>query len=107
MNSYKKTVKFLSLIFTAIYMLLLPFILFVAFFWSAASDPRTLPDYVTVFACALVPFSVPLSIYLMWSNYRKERYKATLLCYAIPFLAFAVFVAAASVIEALGLRTVH
>ena len=107
MSEDKEAAKFFSWLFSVIYILLLPLVFLAAFFWSAASDPSNLPDYIAVFACALVPFSIPLSIYLMWSNYRKDRYKATLLCCAIPFMAFAVFVAVASVIETLGLRTVH
>ena len=103
----KTATKFLLLLFSVIYILLFPLLFLGAFFWSADSNPCNLLGYIAIFACFSIPFSIPLTICMMWFNYRKARYKAALLCCAIPFLAFGVFLAVNEVIEILGLRTVH
>ena len=105
MNGGKKAAKFFSAIFSAIYLLLFPPFFLGALIWYFATEPRHLPDFIITLVWFLLPFSLLLSIYSMWSNYRKDRYKAALLCCAIPFVAFAVFVAVNMVIDALGLRT--
>ena len=105
MNDGKKAAKFFSAIFYAIYLLLFPPFFLGALIWYFATEPRHLPDFIITLVWFLLPFSLLLSIYSMWSNYRKDRYKAALLCCAIPFVAFAVFVAVNMVIDALGLRT--
>ena len=107
MNGGKKAAKFFSAIFSAIYLLLFPPFFLGALIWYFATEPRHLPGFIITLVWFLLPFSLLLSIYSMWSNYRRDRYKATLLSYTIPFAAFAIFLAVNAVIDALGLRTVH
>ena len=107
MNDDKEAAKFFSQLFSVIYLLLFPLFFLGALIWYFATEPRHLPDFIITLVWFLLPFSMPLSIYSMWYNYRRDRYKASLWCGAIPFAALAIFVAVNAAIDALGLRTVH
>lgn len=81
---------------TVIYVLLFPFLLYMALLSSMVSDsPRITPFFVGVimFIVFCIPLSIPISIYFMWSRYFREQYgKARLFSY-IPFYMMAgVFV---------------
>jgi hypothetical protein len=81
---------------TVIYVLLFPFLLYMALLSSMVSDsPRITPFFVGVimFIVFCIPLSIPISIYFMWSRYFREQYGKARLFSCIPFYVMAgVFV---------------
>lgn len=99
MNMNKTIAKILAIFFSIIYLLLFLLFFYGALICSFEIEPHTLSDFIFVFTWFLLPFSFLFSIYLMWSNYIKSRYKGSMQCCAIPFLAFLIFIAINTVFQ--------
>ena len=73
---------------TVIYVVLSPFLLYMALLSSMVSDsPRITPFFVGVimFIVFCIPLSIPISIYFMWSRYFREQYGKARLFSCVPF----------------------
>jgi hypothetical protein len=80
---------------TWIYLILFP----VVFYYGLFSAMMAFNDATMIFIFTLIPLSMPVSIYFIWSRYLREDYKkARLFC----FLPIFTFVGAFFIIEILG-----
>jgi len=93
--------KWYAIPFTIIYLLIFLPALWMALLWSAAADPSSVWDFLTLFTWFWIPISIPLSIYFMWSSYRKGKHKSVRFFSSLPLLALGAFIIANAVIEAL------
>jgi len=87
----QRTAKLCTITLGIIYSILFPIFFWMALFWNAASDAVRLTDFLTNFTWFLVPISIPLSIYLMWSRYRKGSFEKVFYGCLWPFIAFGIF----------------
>jgi len=84
-----------SIFFTALYSILfIPFIGYAFLSPFVFHSPRTtvIRDFAFVFLAWLLPLSIPVSIFRMWSNYNQGRYHRIRIFWALPILAVAGFV---------------
>lgn len=90
-----KKVQWQLIISTMIYAVLCPSLVRVPFFSAmVAGSPRVTPLMVGVVMSltSLLPLSVPISIYLMWSRYRRGQYSKALFLSGLPiYTLFALF----------------
>lgn len=77
--------------FTTIYILLFPICFGMAWFSPMVFDcPRmtALVGLSIIFLMCLIPLSVPVSIYLMWSRFSKGHYKKLYIFCFLPIFTF-------------------
>ena len=89
---------------TTIYVLLFPFLFYMAILSSMVSDgPDTTPFMVGVVMSLmfLLPLSVPVSIYLMWSRYFRNQANKALIFVGLPFYTFAAIFITLGILDAL------
>lgn len=96
MQNLKIGAKICAITWTVLYALVLPPLSYYAFVAAALygsehfSIPKGLFD---LFIMLSLPFSLPISIDLMWSSYVCGKYGKTLLFWLIPWLNLAVVMA--------------
>ncbi len=82
--------------FTIVYVLLFPFLFYMALLSAMVSDnPHITPFFVGVIMLIVfcIPISIPISIYFMWSRYFREQYgKARLFSWIPCYVIGGVFV---------------
>lgn len=84
-----------SIFFTVLYsVLFIPFLAYAYLSPFVFHSPRTtvIRDFAFVFLAWLLPLSMPVSIFRMWANYNKGRYRRIRIFWALPILAVVVFV---------------
>lgn len=89
---------------TTIYILLFPFLFYMAILSSMVSDgPDTTPFMVGVIMSLmfLLPLSVPVSIYLMWSRYFRNQANKALFFAGLPFYTFGGILLIGGILDAL------
>jgi hypothetical protein len=89
----RKITKCILVTWTVIYLICFPFI-FWASLWSALvfdnpSMTRLIGGIIICLALC-VPFSMLVSIWLMWSKYRKAQYRQARWLWILPFFMFAL-----------------
>jgi len=85
----KRKAKICSTVWTVIYILLFPLLVYFALFSAMAFDSphiSTLKGLSIIFFVSLIPLSLPVSIDLMWSSYVCEEYDKTLIFWSVPWL---------------------
>jgi hypothetical protein len=79
--------------FTVVYVLLFPFLFYMALLSSMVSDsPRITPFFVGVIMMIVfsIPLSIPTCIYLMWSRHIRKQYDKARLFSWVPVYVMAV-----------------
>lgn len=87
----KKWTKSWIFIWTVIYILFFPFSVIGGFISMIVFDNPSisvLKGLSTVFAIFLIPLSLIVSVYFMWSSYKKEKYDKALIYWSIPWGIF-------------------
>jgi hypothetical protein len=90
-NEMRNSVKRLATGFTIAYIILFfPFFYMGLFSSMTFDNPRmTVPVGLSImFFIFLIPFSIPISIYLMWSRYLRGQYQKTRIFCVLPFFTF-------------------
>jgi hypothetical protein len=90
-NEIRNSVRRLATGFTIAYIILFfPFFYMGLFSCMTFDNPRmTVPVGLSImFFIFLIPFSMPVSIYLMWSRYFRGQYQKTRIFCALPFFTF-------------------
>lgn len=91
MEVAKKSARRAARCFTVVYLLLFPFLFGMAWFspmiFSCSYMPVSMGLSV-IFLTSLLPFSIPVSIYLIWSRFFKGNYKKMYLFCFLPILTF-------------------
>jgi hypothetical protein len=90
-NSDRRSAKYFAVCFTIIYV-----VLFIPFFYMGLFSSMTFDNpRMTVsvglwimFLTFLISFSMPISVYLMWSRYLRCQYQKTRFFCALPILTF-------------------
>ena len=89
-----KDAKLYATFWTVVYLILLPFACGAALFSGMVFDNNqmTVPIGLTIICLIfLIPISIPVSIYLIWSSYERAEYKKTYVaCFMPIFTAIAV-----------------
>jgi hypothetical protein len=102
----EKSAKYCAIGWTIVYLLLFPFLFYVALFSIMVFDNphMTTPvGLLIIFMSFWVPLSIPVSIYLMWSNYSRGQYKRTHLFWGLPFFTFGIVFLLNAIIQKLFL----
>jgi hypothetical protein len=84
-----------SIFFTVLYSILfIPFLgyAYLSPFVFHSPSATAIRGFVFVFLAWLLPLSIPISIFQMWTNYNKGRYQRIRIFWALPILAVVVFV---------------
>ena len=87
-------VKRWSIFFTVIYCILFVPFLGIAYFSPFVFDSPNITasrGLTTIFLAWLIPLSIPIGIFQIWSNYAKRRYQWTRFFWTLPILAVATF----------------
>jgi hypothetical protein len=95
-HNIRKKAKICAIVWTIIYILLFPILIFMAMASLLVFDKpglSLLKGLSIVFIYSLLPLSIPVSIDLMWSSYAGEEYQKTLIFWAVPWLAIIAIVA--------------
>lgn len=88
-QNIKKKAKVCAVVWTIIYILLLPLLSYFALLSVMIFDHThlSIPKGLSiVFTLSLIPLSLPVSIDLMWSSYLCEEYGKTLFFWSVPWL---------------------
>lgn len=83
-----------SIFFTVLYsVLFIPFLgyAYLSPFVFHSPSATAIRGFAFVFLAWLLPLSIPVSIFLMWANYNKERYHCIRVFWALPILAVVAF----------------
>ena len=89
----RKTAKYFAIGWTLVYVILFPSFLYIALLSGMVlENPKTtVPIGLTMmFVMFWIPLSMPVSVYLMWSNFSRHKYNRTLFLGLLPLLTFAV-----------------
>ena len=89
----RKTTKYYALALTIIYVILFPFFFCVALISGMVLESPKITVFVglsIIFAMFWIPLSMPISIYLMWFNFSRHRYKKSFFWGLLPLFTFAV-----------------
>jgi hypothetical protein len=85
--------KYGAIGWTIAYLLLLPYLLMLASMSVMVFDSPYMSEIIgnTIrFLMYCVPLSVPVTIYLIWSNYLKGQYRKSCLFWFLPLIVFGV-----------------
>ncbi len=99
-----KTLKWGLSICTTIYILLLPFLFQMAMLSLMIADgPGTTVFMVLVVMSLmfLIPLSIPVSIYLMWSRYARKQQNRALIFAGLPLYTFGAVFLTLSILDAI------
>ena len=83
----RKDVNFWATLWTVVYLVLFPFACAVALFSPMVfCDCRVFMPFGLIMICFvfLIPISIPVSIYLIWSSYERAQYKKTYSACFVP-----------------------
>ncbi len=89
-HRHKKKAMICAIIWTIVYLLLLPFLSYFTLLSLMIFDNPYLSiskGLTIIFTIALIPLSMPVTIILMWSSYACKKYSKTLYFCLIPWLA--------------------
>ena len=89
-------------IFTLFYLLVLPFVFGMAlasFMVFGTPKITTTIGSLMVFSFFWIPISIPISIFLMWSNYYKKKYKKASGYILVPILTLLAFFVSIQTLE--------
>ena len=92
-NKHRTPCKYLSIVSTVLYVLMLPFLFGLALCSFMVFDK---PDLSVTFGSAIIFafFCIPLSIipavYFIWSNYSKKRYRKVYFYCLLPLFTFSI-----------------
>ncbi|GAB4229608.1 MAG: hypothetical protein Tsb0021_07430 [Chlamydiales bacterium] len=103
-QNLKRKAKICAVVWTMIYVLLLPLLsYFVLLSTMIFDDPHlSIPKGLfIIFTLSLIPLSLPLSVDLMWSSYVCEEYGKTLFFWLIPWLTLITVLAVDPIIRVL------
>jgi|GEM_PF-3277002 len=84
-----------SIFFTVLHsVLFLPFLgyAYLSPFVFHSPSATAIRCFAFVFLAWLLPLSIPISIFRMWANYNKRRYRHIRIFWALPILSAVVFV---------------
>jgi hypothetical protein len=84
-----------SIFFTVLYSILfIPFLgyEYLSPFVFHSPSATAIRSFVFVFLAWLLPLSIPVSIFRMWANYNKGRYRRVRIFWALPILGVVAFV---------------
>ena len=87
----RKNAKYFAIGFTVVYVIFFPFFFYMALLSGMIFDNphmTTLIGLLIIFITFLIPLSMPVSIYLMWSRYFRGQYKKTRFFCTLPLLTF-------------------
>jgi|GEM_PF-6785514 len=85
--------KYYAIFLTFVYTLLFPCFLWMSIFSLVFVEGSKRPISIglaMVFAIFGIPLSMPISVYLMWSKFCRQKYKMTLWWGILPILSFIV-----------------
>ena len=102
----QKSAKYCAVGWTIAFLIFFPFFFFVALMSSMIFDnPKmTAPMGLWImFMIFWIPLSMPISIYLMWSNYSRGLYRKTRLFWALPFLTLGIVILLNAILQTLFL----
>lgn len=103
MEAAKKSARWTARFFTFLYVVLFPF-----FFYMAMLSPMVFNCSIpavgifNIFFTFLIPLSMPVSVYLMWSRYSQGLYKKTHFFSALPVLVFIAWFILAGALDKLA-----
>jgi hypothetical protein len=89
-DNIKRKAKTCAIVWTVIYSLFFPILVYFALFSALVFDKPDLSivkGLSIIFIISLLPLSLPVSIDLMWSSYIGEKYNKTLIFWSIPWVA--------------------
>jgi len=98
----KRKAKICAVIWTIIYVLLLPLLSYFALLSAMIFDnPHlSIPKGLSIiFTISLIPLSLPVSIDLMWSSYVCKEYSKTLFFWSVPWLTLIAVLAVDPIIQ--------
>ncbi|MGM0440215.1 MAG: hypothetical protein ACQEP8_03765 [Chlamydiota bacterium] len=87
----KKYTKLLAIFFTTVYAVLFPLFLYASSSYVVVfDDPKiTLPiGVMMIITGLLLPLSMPVSIYFIWSKYLRKQYEKVRLFCALPIATY-------------------
>ena len=102
----KKSAKNFATVWTVIYLMLFPFFLLMTLMSAMIFDSPSMTVPIGLgymFMISWIPVSMAISIYLMWSNYCKGRYKKTRVFWIVPFLTIGVVIILNGILQSLFL----
>lgn len=102
----QKVAKNYGFIFTVIYVILFPILLYFSLFsFMAFDNPRmTTPLGLTyIFLFLSIPLSIPIALFLLWLKYLRGEYQKTLVFCTLPLLTATVSIILVKLLEALFL----
>ena len=105
----KKSMKRYLIVCTGIYVILFPFLFYIALLSSMIFDNSGTPSILgalIIFIIFWIPLSIPLSIYLMWSRYFRQQYAKIQFFSGLPLFTFGGVFFIIDVIPLLY-RTIH
>lgn len=89
----KKSTKRFATIFTMIYVILFPFLFYMAMLSGMIFDNPHMTNTLgltIIFTTFCIPLSIPVSIYLIWSRYLRGQYKKAVFFCWLPLLTLVV-----------------
>jgi hypothetical protein len=86
---------------TAVYILAFPLLLSMAFVCSMLAFERPTETPLTIGVMSCVPLSIPVSIYLAWSRYFRNRLNKALVFAGFPVYVFIVMLIICGLLDAL------
>jgi hypothetical protein len=89
----RKMAKLAAISSTVVYLVLFPFVCYFAlvFVLMTINDDKThFFKWMNVFFKLLIPLSIPISIYFIWSSYLLGQYKKIYLFCVLPLITFLV-----------------
>lgn len=92
----KKRARWCSIIFTSVYVILFPFILYLSLLSVMIFDKPSMPTALglwIMFMFFCIPLSMVVSVCLIWRNYFLDNLKKTYLHCMLPFFCSAVAIA--------------
>ncbi len=97
--------KRLATIGTVLYLLFFPvflyFVRFSFFIFDSPSITQTV-GFIFVFTWLIFPFTLPVSVYFMWSSYIDQNYKKTQFFFAFPFYVFFICILISELSKEIG-----
>jgi magnesium-transporting ATPase (P-type) len=90
--SLQKRPKWTPTACTIIYIILFPFLFYMGMLSPMVVDGTHTPPFLvalSIFAVFLIPLSLPVSIYLMWSRYSRNQHEKARFFSRLPLFTFA------------------
>lgn len=107
LSTNQKSVKCWAIFWTLLYLALFPLLIYAALFSVMVFDNphMTVPLGLSIIGVIFfIPLSIPVSIYLIWSNYWHSRYKRSLFFCALPILTLIIVLLLNALLQTLFLH---